>query len=330
MSSINNNTFNNFQATTSVAKEKQTNNEHILYFNGHSLIKTVNIATPHTTNNLNIKKNHLASNECCPQAYHKVTILDRKNPRLKCISTGCFFAISETEYELEKKQANNIIDGPDMHISQYPCPYLATQFKGQASKELLNEDSLKKISDLIYKAMLQQDIIFKPYPETIRKNNNIYLNFFPAQQSIKYLLPEGVIYNITSYTKNCIKASAAITELWKEVETDKLIIKLKMLYPNTSDKDSKTYIKTWSIKDGTTYCIIKNNDTTHEVPVDNFLDINQLSINFDHLRDDLTKEGVSYEKLFQPAKKTLKSKLCKPKYNVPSGILYTNMFTIFY
>jgi hypothetical protein len=92
--------------------------------------------------------------------------------------------------------------------------------------------------------MSQQDIIFKPYPKTIRKNNNIYLKFFPDQDSIRCLLPVGVTYNITSYTKNCIKAPAAITELWKEVETDKIIIKLKMLYPNTSDKDSKVHIYT--------------------------------------------------------------------------------------
>jgi hypothetical protein len=210
----------------------------------HSLIKTVNIATPHTTNNLNIKKNHLASNECCPHAYHKVTILNSDNQYLKCTQTGCFFAISKTEYELEKVHANNCIDEPDRHIAKYPCPYLATQFKDQSSKELLTSQNLSKISNLIYKAMSQQDIIFKPYPETIRKNNNIDLNFFPAQQSVKYLLPGGVIYNITSYTKNCIKAPAAITELWKEVETDKIIIKLKMLYPNTSDKDSKVHIYT--------------------------------------------------------------------------------------
>jgi hypothetical protein len=86
----------------------------------------------------------------------------------------------------------------------------------------------------------------------------------------------------------------------------------------------------WSSKDGAIYFIIKNNDTKHEVPVDNFIDTDQLSINFDHLRDYLTKEGVSYKKLFQPAQKTLKSKFIDPKVDIPVGILYTNMFTIFH
>ena len=335
MSYVNNNILNNCVATTSVATDKQTNKELVQPFNGHSLIKTIDIPTSINNNgiikkNFNIKgKANLKSSDYYSQTRHKVTIINSENNKLRCTNTGCFFSISETEYELEKTQANNIIDGPDDYIAQYPCPYLADKFKGQASRHLLEQENLDKITSLIHNSMLQQGMKFRSNTIFSEKEDNLYLYFTAINSGTGNAVP-NLRYNITWYTQNYIKAPAAITELWKEVEADKCIVKLNILYPNMFDKESKVHVDTWSFNDNKTSCIIiKSNDTKYEFPMNNFIDINKFSINFDQLQDGLTKLGVPYKKLFLPAQKTLKSKFLTPKVDIPSGILYTNMFTIF-
>jgi hypothetical protein len=236
----------------------------------------------------------------------------------------------QTNIQLNEDYVKNLL--LDTNNLQQPCPYLNSILDQNmlTPQEIITTKGVNIIKKLITDIMKQQGININ----LNTNDNNFYLHGNIVGDTPA---PIRLVYNLKYLVDNSDTASQALASLIKEVDFDKILIKLSRVYPQAFDRNSDVFINSWNWNDKTITFGYKNHFTddcdnnnlfqSTKVYIDSFCDIENMIFNFDLLKVVLNATpNLSYDKLFQADVCPSFLRLISGEKIAPIGLLSPDMF----